>query len=329
MPNAAESRVTSNYTTPQARPLIHSWMSPALLGAVLLVNLVIFALLILGLRDFARAEGRAADASQRRVEAESVLADARSKKAGLSSEVQLLESRAEEVRKQVTDLVARQEAKSRAIEDEARASAHAATLAQQVAQSQATLDGLQGSGQSALDKLNALNVQTQVVSLAESPYASASLAALAEPLWSTYCAAKVNSLGCTPSIVAAGVPSATSGSGFAIETSNVINNKPGLYLYTNAGQAAVPFAGGLRCVNSPIKRSVPMNSGGTAPPNNCSGVYSLDFNAFAVGALGGAPGAYLTVPGSVIDTQAWGRDNGFLAPNNATLSNGLQYTVGP
>jgi hypothetical protein len=145
-----------------------------------------------------------------------------------------------------------------------------------------------------------------------------------------YCTAKVNSLGCTPQIGFTGAPSATASNGFVLSGTNVRNNKAGLLIYTNAGRDAAPFQGGFLCVAQPIKRSIAINSNGTpAPANDCSGAYVLDMNAFGSSALGGSPAPYLRVAGTVVDVQCWGRDNGFPAPGNSTLTNGLEFTVCP
>jgi len=149
------------------------------------------------------------------------------------------------------------------------------------------------------------------------------------PTPTTYCTAKTNSLGCTPAIGSSGVASASSGSGFVVSCANVINNKPGQLIYTDGGQAAVPFAGGLRCIGAPVRRTITLGSSGNPPPNDCSGAYSIDMNLFAAGGLGGAPQPFLLAPGAIVHAQFWGRDNGFSPPDNATLSAGLTWTVCP
>jgi hypothetical protein len=145
-----------------------------------------------------------------------------------------------------------------------------------------------------------------------------------------YCTAKINSLGCTPVIGSIGSPSATAGFGFIVNGTNMRNNKNGLLFYGVSGRSSLPFQGGTLCVKTPLKRTGSTHSGGTpAPANDCSGVFAIDMNLFAVSTGTPLPLAALTVPGSVVTCQWWGRDPGFPAPNNTQLSDGLEYTVCP
>jgi hypothetical protein len=143
-----------------------------------------------------------------------------------------------------------------------------------------------------------------------------------------YCTAKVNSLGCTPTIAATGMASATAAHGFVVSCSDVRNRKPGLLMYGVSGRAAGPFQGGTLCVQSPVHRTTVVNSNGSASPaQDCTGVYVMDMNAFARGMLGGAPMLELSELGTTVNCQWWGRDPGFPAPFNSTLSDGLEYSV--
>ena len=143
-----------------------------------------------------------------------------------------------------------------------------------------------------------------------------------------YCTAKLNSNGCTPAIGSSGSPSASAATGFVVSGANVRNQKAGLLIYSVSGRAALPFAGGLLCLATSVRRSPATNSGGSAlPANDCSGVYAIDFNAFARGSLGGHPLPALSTPGTLVDCQWWGVDPGFGPPNNVTLTGGLEFSI--
>lgn len=147
------------------------------------------------------------------------------------------------------------------------------------------------------------------------------------PPVTTYCTSKTTSNGCTPIIGSSGTPSATTGSGFLVTGTNFINNKSCLLFYGVAGQAALPFQGGILCLKAPIKRTPATGSFGNPPPNDCSGAPSIDMNLFAVGGMGGTPLPALLVAGTTVNCQWWGRDPGFASPNNTMLSDGLEYVV--
>ena len=136
-----------------------------------------------------------------------------------------------------------------------------------------------------------------------------------------YCTATTNSQGCVPSIGSVGTPSA-SGAPFSITCAQVLNQKSGLLFYGYEPKAT-PYQGGYLCVQAPVKRTQLQNSGGNPPPDDCTGVYSYDFDARIQSGVDSA----LTAGASVY-AQYWFRDS--QSPGWPTgRSDGLYFLVGP
>jgi hypothetical protein len=141
------------------------------------------------------------------------------------------------------------------------------------------------------------------------------------PPISSYCTPKLNSLGCTPCIGSAGEPRLTGYNAFFISATFVRNNKPGLFLWS-PNASSTPFGGGTLCVAPPITRGPSQLSGGSPTGNDCTGSYSFFFSQ-----------AYMATKnlsaGTTLRAQYWSRDQGFAAPNNIGLTDGVQFTIAP
>jgi len=137
----------------------------------------------------------------------------------------------------------------------------------------------------------------------------------------TYCTAKINSLGCTPTIGWSGSPSLSGPDNFHVTATNVLNRKLGIMIWSGA-RASVPLYGGTRCVASPIIRTPGQNSGGNPPPTDCSGTYSFHFTQSYMS-------SHVLQVGSTVCAQFWSRDPGFSVPNAIGLTNGLEFVIAP
>jgi Tol biopolymer transport system component len=137
----------------------------------------------------------------------------------------------------------------------------------------------------------------------------------------TYCTAKVNSLGCLPSIGSIGVPSQSGPDNFYVTASNVRNNKLGMMLWSLAPDSH-PFFGGTLCLHSPIKRTPGQNSGGSPAGDDCTGTYAYHFTqAYML--------QQLLAADTTVYAQFWSRDPGFAPPSNIGLTDGLRFTICP
>ena len=134
----------------------------------------------------------------------------------------------------------------------------------------------------------------------------------------SYCTAKLNSLGCTPAISWSGTPS-LGGGAFTISAQNLVANAPGQLFYGTNGRANVPFQGGTLCVAAPRRRTPLQSAGGSS---GCSGAFSFDFAAWLASNSDPALGA-----GTLVDAQFWGRDSA--DPFGSSLSDALEFVIAP
>lgn len=141
------------------------------------------------------------------------------------------------------------------------------------------------------------------------------------PAASTYCTAKVNSLGCTPAIAVSGGASYSSATPCVISASNIVAQRGGLLFYGFAPSNA-PFQGGILCVQPPTLRTTIQNSGGTPGGGDCSGTFAFDLNGQIQSFID--PGLY---PGREVYTQYWSRDPASASTTN--LTNAAKLTICP
>lgn len=142
----------------------------------------------------------------------------------------------------------------------------------------------------------------------------------------SYCTPATTGAGCTPTIRATGVASASSTSGFTLEVPNAESNKNGMFFY-GLGATSVPFAPGntsVLCVSAPRQRTALSNTGGP-PLGTCDGALVLDWNAW-VSSHPSALGAPF-VAGLALYAQGWFRDP--LAPGGSNLSDALLFVLRP
>ncbi|HVS18809.1 MAG TPA: hypothetical protein VMT18_09445 [Planctomycetota bacterium] len=135
----------------------------------------------------------------------------------------------------------------------------------------------------------------------------------------TYCTAKVSSNLCVPSIAATGTASLSNASGFVVTTTGMEPTQTGLDIFGTAGQAALPFQGGILCIGGQVNRLSGQNTGGGAV---CTGSLTYTLTDVLLHPSGGSVSA-----GSNVYIQSWGRDTGDAF--GSSLSDALEVIVCP
>jgi len=140
----------------------------------------------------------------------------------------------------------------------------------------------------------------------------------------SYCTAGTSASGCQALLAASGTPSASAPAGFELQAAGVEGGKNGIFFYGTNGRQAVPWGNGtsLQCVVPPVQRASLLFGNGTS--GHCDRAFSEDLNARWTAKPSHNPGA-----GAVVQAQLWYRDPKNTSSQTTSLSNALEFTVGP
>jgi hypothetical protein len=150
---------------------------------------------------------------------------------------------------------------------------------------------------------------------------------LSPPAPVSYCTAGTSASGCRATLSAAGAASATASSGFVVSAASVEGDKDGLFFYGSSGRQANPWGNGtsLQCVTPPVRRGGLQVGGGTA--GLCDGAIAQDLNARWCPSCPRPmhnPGVGVTA-----EVQLWYRDPASTSNLTTSLSDALEFAVGP
>jgi len=139
-----------------------------------------------------------------------------------------------------------------------------------------------------------------------------------------YCTPGTSAGGCQAWISATGVPSATAPSGSWLNAVGVEASSDGVFFYGTQGRQTNPWGNGSssQCVVPPVRRTGSMSGSGV--PGTCEGTFCVDLNSLWSDKPQLDPGA-----GAVVQAQLWYRDPLNTSNQTTSLSDAVEFTVGP
>jgi hypothetical protein len=142
-----------------------------------------------------------------------------------------------------------------------------------------------------------------------------------------YCTAGTSASGCQALLSAAGTPSASAASGFLLQAIGVEGSKDGAFFWGKSGKQANPWGNGtsFQCVVPPVTRGGFLAGSGTI--GACDGSFVQDLNATWCSTCPHPqknPGA-----GATVQAQLWYRDPLSSSNQTTSLSDAIEFVVGP